>query len=229
MKRFKLFRKFVLTGTTNSGSSSHPMLDIEVGRAFLATDSFRVDQVNLFPLSSGRPSPYYINCKQLLSHPKHRLLLARAIFNSYKDILDSMNTVGGMEIGAIPIAQMISDYYLGQTGQELRTFAVRKKPKEHGLGLPIEGDIKKGDRALVVDDVLTTGKSTKDAIESARDAGLVVEHVLVLVDRCEQDGKQNLETLGVKVLSLITLPELRQLREESRTKQNSSVRSFLHV
>jgi orotate phosphoribosyltransferase len=140
-----------------------------------------------------------------------------------------MNTVGGMEIGAIPIAQMISDYYLGQTGKELRTFAVRKKPKEHGLGLPIEGDIKKGDRALVVDDVLTTGKSTKDAIESARDAGLLVEHALVLVDRCEEDGKQNLETLGVKVFSLITLPELRQLREESRTKQTSSVPSFLHV
>jgi orotate phosphoribosyltransferase len=85
---------------------------------------------------------------------------------------------------------------------------VRKQPKDHGLGKLIEGAIRPGDRALIVDDVLTSGGSLLKAVASAREAGLVVTHALVIVDRKEQAGRLKVEQDGVKVISLLTIDDL---------------------
>ncbi|MDH5739676.1 MAG: phosphoribosyltransferase family protein, partial [Nitrospira sp.] len=87
---------------------------------------------------------------------------------------------------------------------------VRKQAKDHGLGKLIEGSIRHGDRALIVDDVLTSGGSLLKAIAVARDAGLRVDHALVIVDRQEQDGKARLEKEGVRLMSLLTIHDLMQ-------------------
>src|SRR3989441_11256253 len=88
-----------------------------------------------------------------------------------------------MEIGAIPIATAVADYVYDRTGGELRTFVVRKKPKDHGMKHAVEGAFESGDCVLVVDDVLTTGQATIDAITHARAAGPAVPHPPVLVER----------------------------------------------
>jgi orotate phosphoribosyltransferase len=85
---------------------------------------------------------------------------------------------------------------------------VRKQAKDHGLGKLIEGAIRSGDRALIVDDVLTTGGSLLRAVASAREAELVVTHALVIVDRREQEGRAKVEQEGVKVISLLTIDDL---------------------
>ena len=85
---------------------------------------------------------------------------------------------------------------------------VRKQPKDHGLGKLIEGSIRSGDRALIVDDVLTSGGSLLKAVGSARAAGLQVEHALVLVDREEQDGRNRVEQEKIKLISLLTIQDL---------------------
>ncbi len=76
------------------------------------------------------------------------------------------------------------------------------------MGKLIEGAIRPGDRALIVDDVLTSGGSLLKAVASAREAGLVVSHALVIVDRKEQQGRQRVEQDGVKVISLLTIDDL---------------------
>ncbi len=199
---------------TDSGTSPIPMQHVELEHAFISTHSFNINKIKPFILSSGRPSEYYVNCKQLLSHPKYRLLIAELIFERFRQILDKVDLVGGMEIGAIPIASIISDYYYQKTRREIRTFVVRKKAKEHGLGLVVEGDYHAGDHALVVDDVLTTGKSTTDAIENAGFAGLKVRTALVIVDRGEDDGKAKIEGSGIQLLSLLTLEGLKKRYQE---------------
>jgi orotate phosphoribosyltransferase len=85
---------------------------------------------------------------------------------------------------------------------------VRKQAKDHGLGKMIEGAVRPGDRALIVDDVLTSGGSLLKAITAAREAGLTVTSALVIVDRKEQDGRAKVEQCGVKVTSLLTIDDL---------------------
>ncbi|HEY7532846.1 MAG TPA: phosphoribosyltransferase family protein, partial [Nitrospiraceae bacterium] len=110
---------------------------------------------------------------------------------------------------AISIATTISDYaYRATPTQELRTFVVRKQAKDHGLGKLVEGMVTAGDRALIVDDVLTSGGSLLKAVTAARNAGLVVQHALVIVDRKEQEGRARVENEGVTVTSLITIDDL---------------------
>ncbi|HAN92929.1 MAG TPA: orotate phosphoribosyltransferase, partial [Nitrospira sp.] len=99
--------------------------------------------------------------------------------------------------------------------REWRTFFVRKQPKDHGLGRLVEGVVQAGDRALIVDDVLTSGGSVLKAIAAAREAGLKVTDAVVIVDRKEQDGRARVEATGVKVVSLLTIDDLMQGRDIS--------------
>jgi Orotate phosphoribosyltransferase len=81
--------------------------------------------------------------------------------------------------------------------------------QSHGLGKLIEGAMQPGDRALIVDDVLTSGGSLLKAVTAARDAGLTVDHALVIVDRNEQEGRAKVEAQGITLLSLLTIDDLR--------------------
>jgi orotate phosphoribosyltransferase len=85
---------------------------------------------------------------------------------------------------------------------------VRKQAKDHGLGKLIEGAVRPGDRALIVDDVLTSGGSLLKAVAAARGAGLTVTHALVIVDRKEQDGRRKVEAEGLVLVSLLTIDDL---------------------
>jgi len=183
---------------------------LDLAKAILATGSFHWKTRPHFTLASGRVSEYYINCKQLLSHPQYRRILAELIADHLKGW--DIQAVGGMEIGAIPIATAVSDYVYDRTGRELRTFVVRKMPKDHGMKHAVEGAFQAGDRVVVVDDVLTTGQATIDAITQARAAGLDVRHALVLVDRQEDGGRVHVEALGVPLTSLLTLQDLKDLK-----------------
>ncbi|OGW88649.1 MAG: orotate phosphoribosyltransferase, partial [Nitrospirae bacterium RIFCSPLOWO2_12_FULL_63_8] len=182
----------------------------DLARALLETGSFHWKAAPQFTLASGRASEYYVNCKQLLAHPQYRRILAELIAQHLKGW--DVQAVGGMEIGAIPISTAVSDYVYDRTGRELRTFVVRKKAKDHGMKHAVEGAFQAGDRVLVVDDVLTTGQATIDAITQARAAGLDVQQALVIVDRQEDNGRQRVEALGVPLTSLLTLQDLKDLK-----------------
>jgi len=182
----------------------------DLAKAVLETGSFHWKAVPGFTLASGRVSEYYVNCKQLLSHPKYRRILAELIAQHLKGW--DVQAIGGMEIGAIPIATAVSDYVYDHTGRELRTFVIRKKPKDHGMKHAVEGAFQAGDRVLILDDVLTTGQATIDAITQARAAGLDVQQALVIVDRQEDNGRQRVEALGVPLTSLLTLQDLKDLK-----------------
>ena len=183
------------------------MLRNQLAQAFLSTQSFKWDSEKGFKLASGAISPFYVDCRSLMAHPGARHLAAQLALDSIEDL--SFECLGGMELGAIAIATSISDYgYVAVPKREWRTFVVRKQAKDHGLGKLIDGAIQSGDRALIVDDVLTSGGSVLKAIQAARGAGLSVTHALVLVDRKEQDGRAQVEAHGVQLLSLLTIDDL---------------------
>ena len=112
-----------------------------LSQAFWAHEAFRWDPQEGFRLASGSTSPFYIDCRGLLAHPKTRWLVAQMACALIQNL--DIQAVGGLEIGAIPLGTSISDYaYSGSPPQILRTFVVRKQVKDHGLGKRIEGAIR---------------------------------------------------------------------------------------
>jgi orotate phosphoribosyltransferase len=180
-------------------------LKADLARQFVETGSFKSDAQKNFRLSSGVMSAFYVDCKNLMSLPKSRLLVAQLAFEQIKSL--DFRSIGGLEIGAIAIATTISDFGLSRN-REWSTFVVRKRAKDHGLQKLIEGPVKAGDKVLIVDDVLTSGGSIINAVKVARAEGLEVEYALVVVDREEQDGRKRLEEEGVTLISLLTINEL---------------------
>ena len=180
----------------------------QLATLFRQYHAFQWDSRNGFVLASGETSPYYVDCRALLAQPDARWLVAQLACAAIRDL--SLDAVGGLEIGAIPLATAISDYaFATQPSKPYATFIVRKHAKDHGLGKRIEGAVKAGAHALVVDDVLTSGGSLLQAVQAARDAQLRVSHALVIVDRQEQEGKQKIEAQGVSLISLLTLNDLK--------------------
>jgi orotate phosphoribosyltransferase len=193
----------------------------------LRATSFRSDPEPVFRLASGRVSKYYVDCKQALSYPEARYLIGELIRERVKG--DSIDAVGGLEIGAYPIAASVSDAIYRETGASVRAFVVRKEPKSHGIRDLLAGDVRPGDRALIVDDVVTEGGSTVKAIDAARKAGLMVIRAVVLVDRDEAGGRTNIEAAGVTFESLCTLRELVELPDDSDQSAERPARSSRSV
>ena len=180
----------------------------QLATLFWQYEAFQWDPDKGFMLASGETSPYYVDCRVLLAHPDARWLVAQLACAAIRDL--SLDAVGGLEIGAIPLAAAISDYaFATQPWKTYRTFVVRKQVKDHGLRKRIEGAVKPNDRVLVVDDVLTSGGALLQALQAAREAQLHVSHALVIVDRQEQDGKQKIEAQGTSLISLLTLDDLK--------------------
>jgi len=182
-------------------------LKVQLAKAFHETQSFKWDPVTGFTLASGLKSPFYVDCRSLMAHPGSRRLVANLAYDALQPT--ELDCLGGLEIGAISIATSISDFALAaQEPRTWRTFVVRKQAKDHGLGKLIEGSFQPGDRAVIVDDVLTSGGSLLKAVAAARGAGLAVTHALVIVDRKEQEGRARIEQEGVSLISLLTIDDL---------------------
>jgi orotate phosphoribosyltransferase len=179
----------------------------QLAKAFHETQSFKWDPDKGFKLASGLTSPFYVDCRSLMAHPGARRLVAQLAHEALGRV--AFDCLGGLEIGAISIATTISDYaFTASPKREWRTFVVRKQAKDHGLGKLLEGAVQPGDRALIVDDVLTSGGSLLKAVATAREAGLKVEHALVIVDRQEQEGRARIEQNNVQLVSLLTIQDL---------------------
>jgi orotate phosphoribosyltransferase len=135
-----------------------------------------------FKLASGKESTYYINSKKALFHSEAVALLGEALWERTRDL--NIQAVGGMEVGAIPMATAAVLHYHRQ-GRALEGFFVRKQVKEHGSQERIEGVLPPGARVAVVDDVLTTGGSALQAVQEVERAGGLVVAVVCIVDRLE--------------------------------------------
>ena len=137
-------------------------------------------------LASGRKSDFYFNLKPTMLDPEGAALLAEVTYEALRD--DELDYIGGLEMGAVPLAGAIAQLSWLK-GHPIAAFFVRKRPKEHGARLAIEGlakgDTLDGKRVVVVEDVTTTGGSAMKAVEALREVGAEVVLVLTMVDREE--------------------------------------------
>jgi orotate phosphoribosyltransferase len=172
--------------------------------SLLAKKSFRLGE---FKLSSGGTSDYYIDCRITTLDARGAQLTGQAFLEEIRERGWKPQAIGGLTMGADPIvvaAAVISG--------ELNGFLVRKAEKQHGTGQRVEGFREKGARVVIVDDVCTTGSSTIQAIEAARDFGFEVVGVMCLVERQEAEGRPNVEKAAspAPFISLFTAADVRK-------------------
>jgi orotate phosphoribosyltransferase len=179
----------------------------------LARLSFRLGQ---FKLSSGATSDYYVDCRTTTLHAVGGRLTGHAILELLEANKIDAEAVGGLTLGADPIVSNVATASAWRAISNpaaplINGFLVRKAEKTHGTGRRIEGFNQPGARAVIVDDVCTTGASTITAIEAAREAGMIVAAVVCIVEREEANGRPAVEAAaqGAPFFSLFTANDVR--------------------
>jgi orotate phosphoribosyltransferase len=150
-----------------------------------------------FTLTSGKKSNFYIDIKQASTNPK----ILKEIASQMARFVNNEDKIAGMELGAVPLAVALS------LECSLPYLIIRKKERVHGTGKLIEGDMKSGDRILLVEDVTTTGSSVVKAAEIIKNAGGRVDRVIVVVDR-EEGASELLSENQITLVPLVKVSEM---------------------
>lgn len=174
--------------------------------------AFKYSAEPTFKLVSGRMSNYYFNCKAVTLNPEGMCLVGNIIFDMIEKL--DVKAIGGLTLGADPISYAVA-YTSYLKDKPIEAFIVRKTAKAHGTMEWIEGNVKKSDRVVIVDDVITTGKSTIEAINKAENEGLDIVKIICLVDR-QEGGRENIEEAGYKVDAVVLRDEVMSLYTKNK-------------
>jgi orotate phosphoribosyltransferase len=185
----------------------------------LAQKSFRLGE---FKLSSGGTSDYYIDCRTTTLGAQGARLTGEVFLEEIQGRGWVADAIGGLTMGADPIVVAVS-IAASHSGSGLHGFLVRKMEKQHGTGQRIEGFRDKGARVVIADDVCTTGASTIQGIQAARDFGFEVVGAICLVEREEAKGRPAVEAAAspAPFVSIFTANDVRTehkkfLQDQSR-------------
>src|SRR5208283_3233012 len=170
----------------------------------LAHQSFRLGE---FKLSSGGTSDYYIDCRTTTLDARGAQLVGEVFLDEMRGQGWHADAIGGLTLGADPIVVAVA-----VTSGTLHGFLVRKAEKQHGTGQRIKGFREKGARVVIVDDVCTTGASTVQGIEAAREFGFKVAGAMCLVEREDAHGRANVEKAAAPApfISIFTANDVRK-------------------
>ncbi len=152
-----------------------------------------------FKLASGAGSTFYFDMKKTMFDPEGAALVADVLFDTIKN--DSVDQVGGLEIGAVPIATAVA--MRSWPERPIRAFFVRKEAKGHGTNKLIDGQYADGGNTILFEDVTTTGGSVMKAVDAVRERGGKVAKIVTIVDRLE-GAKANLAKEGIELVAIFT-------------------------
>ncbi len=181
--------------THNLSDHVLPRLREAAALMFWEAEAVRIRLEEPFRLASGNFSPIYINCRRVISEPAFMSLFVAAALTVLERGGAQFEAVAGGETAGIPFAA-----YLAQ-GLGRRMLYVRKKAKGHGIASKVEGQVRSGDRVLLVEDLITDGGSKIGFLEALREAGGTVADALVLFDR-QQGGAEVLGSHGARLHSV---------------------------
>ncbi|MBL1210872.1 orotate phosphoribosyltransferase [Geminocystis sp. GBBB08] len=179
----------------NSTFLRQQLLDLFVKYAYQEGD---------FTLSSGQKSNFYLNGKQVTLRAEGALLVGKLIFSL---LTENITAVAGLTLGADPIVSAVS-VVSAYENKPISALIIRKEAKGHGTKAYIEGpDLVMGAEVVVLEDVVTTGKSAMLAVERLRSAGYQVNKIISLVDR-QAGGREFYESQGLEFEAIFTLRQI---------------------
>lgn len=175
-----------------------------------------------FTLTSGKLSSYYVDLRVVPSFPNAYLKVCNAFIDMVKnDVgIDNFDRISGIPTAGVPFASVIA-YTLQKP-----FLYTRSDTKVHGRGRRVEGILMPGDRVLVIDDLITTGKSVLDAVEAIATEGGVVKDVVVLIDR-EEGGRRALAKRGVSLRYLAKMSEVAKVLYERESLSEDQYRDIM--
>lgn len=177
-------------------------------------------RIGEFKLTSGGISPYYVDLRILVSRPRLFERLVDSYISRMRTIEEDFDVIAGVETAGIPIATLISH----KTG--LPMVYVRSMEREHGTGRRVEGELEEGSRIVVIDDVLTTGRSIENAAKTLSMAGGRVKYALVFLDRL-QNGVKRLREAGIAAYSVIDVKSFLRILFENMLIRNSEYEKII--
>jgi orotate phosphoribosyltransferase len=196
-----LMKLDICAATTDLQTLQDQLLDLFCQLAYQEGD---------FVLSSGQSSSYYINGKQVTLHPQGALAIGRILLSL---IPSDAASVAGLTLGADPIVSAVS-VVSAYENRPIPALIIRKEAKGHGTMAYIEGpSLPTGAKVIVLEDVVTTGKSAMQAVERLRNAGYTVDTVISLVDRL-QGGAEFYQSVGLNFQAVFTIKDIQQRYQE---------------
>ena len=173
-----------------------------------------------FTLSSGKKSSYYVDLRMVASFPHQFRKMIKHLQNQIieKVGLENFDYIVSIPTGGLVIASSLAF----ETVKPL--IYVRNKPKEYGTSKSIEGFIEQGKKVLMIDDVATTGGSIINAIESLKEAGIILSDAFVIINRME-GAAESLEAKGVKMHQLTDIFEITKILHEQNLVSNDVLES----
>ncbi len=177
--------------------------DLKALRTLLLEKAYEKRAVTL---TSGRPSDFYVDCRQVTLHGEGARLVGRVILDRIRG--SGVEAVGGPTLGADPMVTAVS-MTAALCGLDIPAFIIRKAEKGHGMQNRIEGagNLRPGFKVAIIEDVVTTAASTFTAIDAALAFGLEIVHIICLVDR-EEGGRENLAARGYDLDAVFTKSSL---------------------
>lgn len=170
----------------------------EIKRALMKCGALLLGE---FTLASGKKSTYYIDIKRAITDPSILSIIADKIVSLISKNGIRFDKIAGVVVGSIPLAVAVSL----KTG--IPYVMVRKERKDHGTGKMIEGIVEKGERIIIIEDVVTSGVSASEAATILRNAGAIVDYVIAIVDR-EEGAKDFLKSINIELIPLLKSMDL---------------------
>ena len=174
-----------------------------------------------FRFDSGILSPVYVDNRILISYPNERKIVLSALLDKIKTEIGKIDVIAGVAVAGIPHAAWIADKL------EKPMIFVRAKPKEHGKGNMVEGQIKKGQKVLIVEDLVSTAGSSKRVIDAIRKIGGIVSDEISIYSHSLKASKDNFKKAKVKFHYLVDTKVAAKLAHEKGFLTTSQVDTIL--
>lgn len=176
----------------------------QIAKALLASGAVHIEpkEENFFTWTSGKRSPIYCDNRQLISYPEYRSEITKEFCLKIKNDFPNIELIAGTATAGIPWAAWIAD------ALNLPMIYIRSKPKGHGLKSALEGRFNKGQKAVIIEDLISTGKSSIEAVIHSRNDGLEIQGVLSIFNYDFKESSENFLKAEVSYHSLCGLEDL---------------------
>jgi len=184
-------------------------LEKKIAQSLLQIKAIKLQPANHFTWASGWKSPIYCDNRKTLSYPEIRNEIRDGFVKVIKENYGMPDVIAGVATGAIAIGMLVADL------MDLPFIYVRPKPKEHGLGNMIEGEVPTGKKVVVIEDLISTGKSSLNAVEALRNANIDVLGMAAIFSYGFQISEQNFKNSKVSIKTLSNYEVLIKIALES--------------
>ncbi len=195
-------------------------LEKKIAESLLQIKAIKLQPANYFTWASGWKSPIYCDNRKTLSYPEIRDEIKNTFVKLIQKEYGTPDYIAGVATGAIAIGMLVAD------AMNLPFVYVRPKPKEHGLGNMIEGEIESGKKVVVVEDLISTGKSSLNAVEALRNASIDVLGMVAIFTYGFKISEDNFKESNVKLKTLCNYEVLIKIALESGYVQESDIETL---